>query len=1201
MPGDFRRIRVYLSELGATKEARESTRRAARREYLVLQGIDHPGIVKAEQYSDEHELGPSIVFRHDREALRLDHYMARFGATLDIDTRLDMVRQLAEALDHAHRRHLYHRALAARSVYVSFYRDGRYPKLRIGDWQAAARAATSTRRSGVSATRSAAAHVERSAAPYLAPEFDQPEAEGVPLDVFGLGALSYLILTGQPPANDRADLMKRLSAENGLVPSAVSDTITPAMDELVANATRSEVYERFESVRDFLEYLDLVEEELTAPAPEEETDPLEAAKGSVVGGWTIERVLGKGSTARALLASRDGQRYVLKVALTEETGDRLVKEAALLRQLNDSRIVRLVDGPLQLGGRTVIVLEEAGERTLADHLRREGRLSIDELERFGDDLFTAVDYLEGEGVWHRDIKPDNLAIRRLANNNRRLVLFDFSLAGVADKATRAGTPPYLDPFLGTDRRPFYDAHAERYALAVTLHEMASAEHPAWGDGVTEPKLLDPAEQVPQLAEDRFDPGLRDGLVAFFRRALHRDAAQRFASLKEMRDAWRDVFRDLDATAPPTTPDTAHDEPADAAEARDRAAEVATAQTPLAAAGLSPRALSVAEQELGVTTVGELIKIPSTRIQRLRGVGVGPRNELIRRAREWRKRLQVAESPAAVAREEAGQRSPQAATAAPAPAGRDAEESVEDLARLSLDEVARRLLPKDTGRNTLEVQAARYALALPGEDGTPSPVPPWAPQKAIADALYTSQPYVAQLLRRSRERWSRSPLVTALRAELVEILAANGRVMEAGELAAEMLARRGSSLVGPAERLALAGAAVRAAIETEERLENPRIVKRRSGDRVLVALCAEGDPTVPSDVALLDYAEKLGRRADELAARDPLPGFRTAIEELRAVPAPDGMPLLPDTRLVALAAAASANAAVTPRFELYPKDLDPVRAVRLAQAGSYTGEPGIGPEKLRERVLARFPALTTLPGHPELRDVLREAGYEVQIKDGKYVSPAATGTRSASRAASTGTVTRTPAAVRRDEARLRLDSALERGGFLAVKVRLADAGQARDALLSREGVTGVDVTAEFVAALRDIVAARGKPRWETVLVADTPEASPTARAGFARLVAEAWQRLEERVRGVPGVALLHGATPLARYTGGPELLARLAEAARQADESPYGLWLLCPMEDPREWPRLDDHVVGVLGENEQLALPRDCFDVIGNATGARRVS
>ena len=129
LPGDEpRRIRIYLSELKATKQEQESTRRAARREYLALQGISHDGIIRAEQYSDEHQAGPAIVFQHGRQWQRLDHYLAAQGKDLPVDTRVEMIRQLAEALDHAHRRHLYHRALAARCVYVEL--DGRYPRLR---------------------------------------------------------------------------------------------------------------------------------------------------------------------------------------------------------------------------------------------------------------------------------------------------------------------------------------------------------------------------------------------------------------------------------------------------------------------------------------------------------------------------------------------------------------------------------------------------------------------------------------------------------------------------------------------------------------------------------------------------------------------------------------------------------------------------------------------------------------------------------------------------------------------------------------------------------------------------------------------------------------------------------------------------------------------------------------------------------------
>ncbi|MGI8448785.1 MAG: protein kinase domain-containing protein, partial [Streptosporangiaceae bacterium] len=466
LPGDQpRRIRIYLSDLDAPKTERDSAWRAARREYLALQGISHQGIVQAEQFSEEHEAGPAVIFRHGATWQRLDQFMAEQGAGgaagdggalqnagLPIDTRIEMVRQLAEAVDHAHRRHLYHRALAARSVYVEM--DGRYPRLRICDWQVAARPG-----SGSSGLRtmlasgtptSLAAHIDPASGPYLAPEFGNPEADATQLDIFGLGALTHLILTGVPPAGSRRELDIRLAAEHALVPSAMCDEISPTMDDLVRGATGAQPVDRFESVREFLTYLDVVEEELTRPDQDEIPDLLTAPKGTLLAeGWQVGQILGKGSTARALLMIRDGDSLVYKVALSDAGRTRLAHEAAQLKNLRDSHIVRLIDGPKDTGDRTVLVLEQAGEQTLGQYLRREGRLVIGDLETLGDHLFQAVGYLEGEGIWHRDIKPDNLAIRELNKKGRRLVLFDFSLADTASRVTEAGTQHYLDPFLGT--------------------------------------------------------------------------------------------------------------------------------------------------------------------------------------------------------------------------------------------------------------------------------------------------------------------------------------------------------------------------------------------------------------------------------------------------------------------------------------------------------------------------------------------------------------------------------------------------------------------------------------------------------------------------------------------------------------------------------------------------------------------------------
>src|SRR6185437_545470 len=101
LPNDQpRRVRVYLTERTATPEEKASVRRAARREYLALQDISHDGIIRAEQFSEELQAGPAVVLRHGRNWQRLDQFMAASQA-LPLETRLEMIRQLAEALDHA--------------------------------------------------------------------------------------------------------------------------------------------------------------------------------------------------------------------------------------------------------------------------------------------------------------------------------------------------------------------------------------------------------------------------------------------------------------------------------------------------------------------------------------------------------------------------------------------------------------------------------------------------------------------------------------------------------------------------------------------------------------------------------------------------------------------------------------------------------------------------------------------------------------------------------------------------------------------------------------------------------------------------------------------------------------------------------------------------------------------------------------------
>ncbi len=83
----------------------------------------------------------------------------------------------------------------------------------------------------------AGAHLADGADPYLAPELTALRPDPVGLDVYGLGVLTYLLVTGRPPAASQAELLARYEAGEGLRPSSVVDGLSPYIDELVQAAT----------------------------------------------------------------------------------------------------------------------------------------------------------------------------------------------------------------------------------------------------------------------------------------------------------------------------------------------------------------------------------------------------------------------------------------------------------------------------------------------------------------------------------------------------------------------------------------------------------------------------------------------------------------------------------------------------------------------------------------------------------------------------------------------------------------------------------------------------------------------------------------------------------------------------------------------------------------------------------------------------
>jgi serine/threonine protein kinase len=1139
----IRRVRLY-TVAGSDAATRASVRRAALQEFQVLEALDHPGILHAQEFQ-EHELGPAILFRREPDEIRLDHFLRQRGASLSLETRLDLSRQIADAVRYAHGHRVIHRILSPKSILV-VQPDSEKPQVRLFNWQAS-RLLTSGSSSGSSSSRSTtfqpSQYSEESSLVYLAPESVlDPRGRDPMADVFSLGAISYHIFSGQPPATNAAELNQLLTEHKGLPLGAALDGTTPRLQELVREATSPDLMLRTESASDFLAGIDEVWEELTGPPQELLADPQDAKPSDLLSfGLKVLKRLGGGSSAVALLVERGDETLVLKFARRAEDNERVEAEHRTLKRLTHPLIVKAYDLLEFPDGHSGFLMEYAGKGTLAQELKDVGRLSLEFLQRYGEDLIQVVQYLEEMGVAHRDLKPDNIGIQEYGRLlQKRLKIFDFSLSNAPLDQVRAGTPPYLEPFLQLPSRGRWDTAAERYSVAVILYEMATGTTPRWGDGQSAPHLID-AEVT--IDSDLLDAPVRESLYGFFQKALERDYRRRFDNAADMLTLWHNAFA-LAAATDSQRPD---------ALAQSIALDGLRPDTPVSQLGVSTRAQNTLDR-LGIFTAQELANQLPGRFSSLRGVGNKTRREVMDLIGKLRLRLPQMPIPDLVSVETTEETA--------------IDQTAELSAALSVDALTLLLIPAEVGGSG---KVARQILAQFLELDELSSGPATYPtQSQIAERTQKTRAQVGQVLSKARDRWRRTPALTSVRNDLAEFITAEGGVVEIDELAQFLCTSRGSAAAEPLSRRR-AGAVVRAALEAERPSDSNRFEERRRNAHFLVARSEE-----PYGEAALEYAEKLGITASQLASTDPLPAPARVLETLRAVVST--IPSMRDDRLFRLAAVV-ARVAVSPRLELYPKGLDALRALKLAQS-AFAGVSTIDLDKLQERVRDRYPEAAPLPSRPALDQMLNEAGLPLvwQESDGVYSAPASPATPTSISIHRQETTVSASAFIPPIEVPQEIDDALRfehrlQAAYrapsyliLATEPKLNHLNAALDNIARHFPMQVFHCEREMIAALHAESEKMGVKGWDVILRADA--ADPETRDGrnLRRLAEKAAKTVADRLRQRSQPTLVVFPGLLARY-GQLNILDELQDALGD-----HSLWLLVGSEGRGKPPRSEQETI-----------------------------
>ncbi len=1145
----FCRVRQYSVAQAASEDDRQRLRRAAAREFQIIQTLDHPNILPVLDYK-EHEHGPALLFRYlDPNAVRFDHYLATNGAKLEPGQRLDFLRKIADAIRYAHSKRVIHRSLGPQSILVSDPSSWS-PRLQVYNWQVGVRESTS--KSGTMTKVDDL--VEAQSLAYMSPEaLSDSRKVTEASDVFSLGAIAFHLFANRAP--------QILRDQKGLSISSVLDGAGPKLEELIQWSTHPDVLTRIGSVEDFLTLLDDVEDELTAPKETVISDPLHAKQGDrLPQGFVVKRELGQGATAKALLALKGEKEFVLKVALTESDNGRLHEEAEALRSIHSEFIVA-IEEELKMSGRTVLVLQKAGDRTLAALLSKEGVPSLELLSRYGDDLLSALASLERHGVVHRDIKPDNIGIRSLTKQRNQLILFDFSLARAPLDNINVGTEGYLDPFLKLRKPLRWDLSAERYSAAVTLYEMTLGHGvlPQWGSDKSDPALTNDKLIIDA---EKFDPSVRDGLLQFFAKALHRDPQQRFDNAYDMQTSWRQVFKESEQRKITTTTGEEIE--------IGVSLEQANLATPVSALGLSTRARNALERA-NIIAVRDLLSFPIGDIHLMKGVGNQTRQEIIRFVGQLREKFPNVE---AIRTKE--QPAPEDSAGPP-----------------SLEELQRRIVGVRNPKKDAEWNIRAGLLSVTAPDTQPPTQ--WPSQSDVADGLGLTRARVGQVVSADRNRWSKDAEITTFRHELCEQIERFGGVVTIAEIIdLTILLRPAANTSDSLQQQRLASALARAAVETEDMMAQRRFQMRRIAGKIVVACSQE----------LAVYAEKLGQVADQVAAADPLASPIRAFQELYEIQQPTqphGCQPFSNERLLNLAASMSRQAAVSTRQELYPRGMAAERALRLgigALSGLGVGETerGFSIEQIRERVKSRYPAAEPLPDRPELDALLQNVGLDVRwdtetrLYQRREAAILYTSGSSAPVRRSTATSARhieiTPDVAEARAFEERLQHAYTDGGFLVLAVRPSRMRWAEAELLRRFDLERVSFDDLFFDVLRE-EAKELEVDWTMIEQADGADRFSQDWKNLLHLIGRAGPKVASRLLQRRKHLLLVHPGLIARYDL-MSILETLRDRAGHDAPCP-GAWVLVATDGQSDMPLLDHAEIPIITPGQRAKVSESWID------------
>jgi hypothetical protein len=215
---------------------------------------------------------------------------------------------------------------------------------------------------------------------------------------------------------------------------------------------------------------------------------------------------------------------------TEQMRPRFCREAQAAAKLQHSNIVTIFEFA-EDNNTPYIVMEFLRGTGLDARMAAPLPLTLDDKLNVISQLCSALNYAHSQGVVHRDIKPANLFL--LPDGTVKLL--DFGVAKLTSSTLTKqgdviGSVSYMSPeqLSGSDA---IDGRSDIFSAGVVLYELLTGRKPFKGDSPTGTIVQILREEPPPV--DEIVPGTPTQLSAVVRKALAKDAADRYATAGEL--------------------------------------------------------------------------------------------------------------------------------------------------------------------------------------------------------------------------------------------------------------------------------------------------------------------------------------------------------------------------------------------------------------------------------------------------------------------------------------------------------------------------------------------------------------------------------------------------------------------------------------------------------------------------------------------